>query len=184
MKINESLKQSAKVLSKINDNTVEFLKSLTLEESFVDFQDLEQYEQVKLLVKEGYVLKNYRKCSITKKGQELLECNTLKQKDVQKFEKMLLENTSEKHIEVTYKVHDEEKNIICNETVIFNLAKDGLPIVRVDEEAYANLIHRTKGQHWKQYLGEDGRQLIRQKKTKRFYVESKETGRKYLYIVE
>lgn len=184
MKIDENLKQSAKILNQINSNTITMLKSLTLEESHVDFQDIEQYDQIKLLVKEGYVAKNYRKFAITKKGQELLECNAIKEKDVEKFEKMLLEKSSEKHISVTYKIHNEAENIICNETVIFNISKDGLPIVRVDEESYANLIHRSKGQHWKQYLGEEGRQLIRQKKVKRFYVESKETGRKYLYIVE
>jgi hypothetical protein len=184
MKINEKLKQNAKVLKSINENTLALLKTLTLQESFVDFQDLEQYDQLKILVKEGYVTKTYRKCAITEKGKELLECNTIRETSPEKFEKLLLEKTSDKHIEITYKVHNEEKNIIRNEVAIFNVSKDGLPIVQVDEESYANLIHRTKGQHWKQYLGEEGRQLIRQKKVQRFYVESKETGRKYLYIVE
>jgi predicted transcriptional regulator len=184
MKKQEFLKESANVIESLNEETIATLKALSEaeEKQIVDFQNIEHYEQFQTIVKEGYAEKDYRHYSITEKGKELLEGVELFQKQPQKFQKLVKEDV-EGQIVIEYKMHDEEKNIICNETATFDVEKDGLPVIVVNEEAYAGLIHRTKGQHWKQYLGEDGRNLIRQKKLERFYVEDEETARRYLYIV-
>jgi hypothetical protein len=179
----EILRESAKVLEKLSDDVLDLIKDLN-EEKVVTFDNMGQYEQFQVLVKEGYLEKSYRKYSKTEKCDQLLETQELMVKDQKKFEKMIQEeDTSKEYITVSYKVHDFENDKICNETAKFEVETDGIPVVQVDEEVYANLIHREEGQHWKKYLGEDGRQLIRQKKIKRFYVESEKTGRRYLYIV-
>jgi hypothetical protein len=178
----EILKESAKTIPLLSEATLTALKSLE-EGSVIDFADMEQYEQFQILVKEGYVSKDYRKYSRTEKGDQLIESCELYKNDRKKFDSLIKEDdASKEYVSIEYKKHDFENDIICTESAKFEL-EGGIPVVRVDEEVYANLIHRTKGQHWKQYLGEDGRQLIRQKKLQRFYVESEKTGRRYLYMV-
>jgi predicted transcriptional regulator len=184
MKKQQFLKESAKMIEMLSEETLGCLKLLNeVEESqLVDFQNIDHYEQFQVMVKEGFVEKDYRHYSITQKGKELLEGVEIFKKQPEKFQK-LVNSAQETQIVIEYKMHDEEKNIICNETAAFDVEKDGLPVIVVNEEAYAGLIHRNKGQHWKQYLGEDGRNLIRQKKLERFYVEDEKTGRRYLYCV-
>lgn len=183
MKKQEILKENAKMVKSISDVTVESLKQLSEAEGkvIVDFEDMDHYQEYQVLVKEGYVEKEYRSYSITEKGTQLLEAYGFYKADEKKFEKAIQENDNKLSIE--YKHHDEEKNLIENAIATFDVEADGLPVIVVNEEAYAGLIHRQKGQHWRQYLGEDGRNLIRQKKLSRFYVEDETTARRYLYIV-
>jgi len=179
----QNLKESAKLMGKISEDVFAILEGLN-EPTVINFETIEQYEQLQLLVKEGYVKKDFRKYSNTELAKGLLEAKQLKGKDKKKFEKLIQEDVAGKeYIKISFKNHDFDTDTICNEVAKFELDKDGLPIVVVNEEVYAKLIHRTEGQHWKQYLGEDGRQLIRQKKLQRFYVENEKTGRRYLYIV-
>lgn len=184
MKKREFYQQSEKIIRTLSEETVSTMKTLSESEESVllDFQNIEHHEQVQLMVKEGFIAKDYRHYELTKKGTHLLEGVRLFKEEPKKFEK-LLEEKNEKAIVIEYKLHDEKQNIIKNQIASFDVEKDGLPIVVVNEDAYTNLIHRSKGQHWKQYLGEDGRNLIRQKKLDRFYVEDEETKRRYLYIV-
>jgi hypothetical protein len=185
MKKQEFLKESAKVIETLSEDTIATLKSLceAEESQIVDFQNIEHYEQFQVIVKEGFAEKDYRHYTITSKGKDLLEGVEVFQKQPQKFQKLVKADEGEGQLVIEYKKHDEENNIICNETASFDIEGDGLPVIVVNEEAYAGLIHRTKGQHWKQYLGEDGRNLVRQKKLNRFYVEDVQTARRYLYIV-
>jgi hypothetical protein len=182
----EALKKSAKVVSKLSEDSLASLKSLlNIEEAKVlDFNGIEHYEQFQSLVKEGYASKEFRHYKITEDGKTLLEAVDMAKTNAQKFNDLLKEEKdSSKQIVLEYKKHDEAKNLITTDVAKFDIETDGIPVIKVNEEAYANLIHRSRGEHWKQYLGEDGRQLIRQKKLARFYVEDETTGRRYLYIV-
>jgi hypothetical protein len=184
MKKQQLIKESAKVIENISDNSIKTLTTLKESETslVVDFVDIEHYEQMQVLIKEGFVSKEYRQYSITEKGKSLLEGVEVFKTQPDKYKNLIKEDTKNK-IVIEYKNHDEKKNVICNETAIFDVEQDGIPVVVVNEDSYAKLLDRSKGQHWKQYLGEDGRNLVRQKKLSRFYVEDKNTGRRYLYIV-
>lgn len=177
------LKESAKYFDKISEETFSKLVSLTEEKQFVDFDNVDQYEQFQLMVKEGYLEKSFRNYSITPKGKDLLEARTVYVETPEKFNRLITEDVGTDCVVISYKKHEFKTNTICTEEAKFELEKDGIPVVKVSEEVYANLIHRERGQHWKQYLGEEGRQLIRQKKLSRFYVEDESTGRRYLYLV-
>jgi hypothetical protein len=181
----EAIKKSAKLVDKLSEETIVTLKSLTIEEAKVaDFNNIEHYEQFQLLIKEGYATKEFRQYKITELGKQLLEVVELSKTHPQKYHDLLKEEKKgEECIVLEYKKHDEAKNLIVNDVTRFEVESDGIPVIKVNEEAYANLIHRSRGEHWKQYLGEDGRQLVRQKKLTRFYVEDEVTGRRYLYIV-
>jgi hypothetical protein len=183
MKKQEFLKESAKTIQGISEDVRDFLVILenSEESQVLNFEGIEQYEQFQLLVKEGYAEKDYRNYSITEKGSQLLEGVEFYREDPKKFDKVINEDTTN-NIVIEYKHHDEEKNLIENAIASFEVETDGLPVIVVTEDAYANLIHRQRGQHWRQYLGEDGRNLIRQKKLERFYVQDDSTGRRYLYI--
>lgn len=184
MQKEQILKESANFIKSVNDSTVELLRGLSEEKQSVKFEEVEQYEQFKIAVAEGFVDKNLSKYSITEKGRMMLEGYSLYKDDVKKFEKLITEDKEgTEYVRIKYKKHDFETDTICTEIAKFELDVDKTPIVVVEEDVYANLIHRTKGQHWKQYLGEEGRQLIRQKKLDKFYVQSEKTGRKYLYII-
>jgi len=184
MKKLESLKQTAKTIEQLSESTIETLKSLTEEKVIIDFKDMDCYSQVQILVKEGFIQKDYRQYSITTKGKELLENIEYAKTNTKRYQEMIKESVKKDNcVTITYKKHDEENDIICNESVSYDLEKDGIPVVKVNSESYANLINRVRGQHWKQYLGEDARQLIRQKKLERFYVEDEKNGRRYLYIM-
>ena len=111
MKKQKLLKESAKTIESISEGTVELLKSMIEEAKVLDFQNMDQYQEIQILVKEGYVEKDYRNYSITKKGGELLEGVEVYQNDPKKFEK-LVTATDENSIVIEYKHHDEEKNII------------------------------------------------------------------------
>jgi len=172
-----------KVFSNISESTIVELKDIN-EEKVLEFSNIDEYEQFQVLVREGYVKKNFRRYSITKQGSELLEAHEMYTEHPDKFQDLIKEDKEGvEYISIKYKKHDYDNDVICTEMAKFEMDKDGLPIVKVNEDSYASLIHRTKGQHWKQYLGEDGRQLIRQKKLSKFYVESVKTGRRYLYIL-
>lgn len=184
MKKIESLKQTAKIIEQLSEDTIATLKALTEEKVVIDFKNMDVYAQIQILVTEGYLNKDYRHYSINAKGKDLVENINYSQIDPKKYKDALTEKVIRKDvISVSYKAHNEELNTIGNETVSFEMEKDGIPIVKVNEETYANLVHRIRGQHWKQYLGEDARQLIRQKKLERFYVEDEKTNRRYLYIM-
>lgn len=182
MKKLEQLRESAKYFKLLSKELAESLKAIK-ESTVVDFQDIETYEKYRLFVKEGLVAKDYRHYKLTQKGQVIVEAFEQYQADPKKFKELVKEHKEGTFVQINYKKHLFESNEIKTAIAKFGLEKDGLPIVKVDEESYSNLIHRTKGQHWKQYLGEEGRQLIRQKKLEKFYVESELTGRRYLYIV-
>jgi hypothetical protein len=188
MKKDEIIIQTAKEnftwCKNIADETVKTLNNLKeSEESIVvTFEDATHYEQVGVLVNEGYISKEFRDYSITEKGEKLLESIEMYEADPKKYTK-LVETDLSKMVVIEYKKHDEVNNIICNESAAFDVESDGLPVIVVNEESYANLIHRTKGQHWVHYLGESGRNLVRQKKLTKFYVEDENTSRRYLYMV-
>jgi hypothetical protein len=184
MKKQEFLKESAKVIEMLSEDSINSLKTLSesTESQIVDFENIEHYEQFQTVVKEGFVKKDYRHYTITEKGKELLEGVQVFKTQPQKFQKLVKEG-NENQIVIEYKMHDEARNLICNESASFDVESDGVPVIVVNEEAYAGLIHRSKGEHWKQYLGEDGRNLVRQKKLERFYAEDEKTGRRYLYCV-
>jgi len=181
---NDSLKQTAKMVEQLSEDTIATLKTLTEEKVIIDFKNMDVYAQVQILVKEGFIQKDYRQYSITAKGKELVENVDYSKTNTKRYQEMIKENVKKDNcVTITYKKHDEENDIICNESVSYDLEKDGIPIIKTTKEVYENLIHRIRGEHWKQYLGEDARQLIRQKKLERFYVEDEKNGRRYLYIM-
>ena len=184
MKIPETLKETAKIVKILSEDTISTLKALTEEKSVIDFKNMEVYEQIQILVKEGFVSKDYRNYSINSKGKELIQSVDYLKSEPEKYQKAIKEEVKKDNVfSVKYKKHDEKKNLIEDVTETFEIEKDGLPIIKVDEETYAHLIHRLRGQHWKDYLNEGARQLIRQKKLSRFYVEDEKTSRRYLYIL-
>jgi len=184
MNLEEIIKRSAKIVPVLDEGTVDLMKTLIGQESVVvEFDEVTSYEQFRLLVKEGYLDKDYRHYTIKEEGQALVEAYELYKSQPKKFQKILEDKGDKEVVTITYKKHDMKENIICNEVAKFDVEEDGLPVVVVSEDVYANLIHRQKGQHWRQYISEEGRQLVRQKKLARFYVEDETTGRRYLYIV-
>lgn len=182
MKKKEDLQRSAKLFESTSEKMMGLLGTLTEEKTIVQFDNLEDRTAFQNFVAEGYASKEYRSYSITEEGKKLLETYSTYKGDKKKFDR-LLKIDEANTTSVTYKVHNSENNTIINECAVFDVDTDGIPIIQVSEDVYTNLLHREKGQHWGQYLGEDGRQLIRQKKLSKFYVESEETGRRYLYIV-
>jgi hypothetical protein len=178
--------KTAKTVKQLSESTITVFKTLKLDETaLIDFSNMEQYEQFQILVKEGYVSKEFRHYKLTSSGKELLEMIDFSVSKPQKFAALLVEEVKKdgNQIMIEYRKHDEASNTIAKDVTYFDIEVDGIPVVKVNEETYANLIHRTRGEHWKQYLGEDARQLIRQKKLSRFYVEDESTGRRYLYIM-
>ena len=179
MRNKEILKQSAE----LDETTVKYLSQLTEGTKILQFENLDERNSFQKYVEEGFVEKDYRSYTLTEKGSELLECHAVYNSDTRKYEQLLKEG-NENTITIKYKIHEEKENVIKDEYVVFDVnPQDNIPVVQVDEDVYANLIHRERGQHWKQYLGEDGRQLIRQKKLTKFYVEDINTKRRYLYIM-
>jgi hypothetical protein len=97
---------------------------------------MEEYEQIQLLVKEGFINKDFRKYILNEEGEQLVKDIEFKQKDPKKFEKLLKENASNKeYISVSYKKHIMEQNIIDTEVAKFEVEEDGIPVVQVNEES-------------------------------------------------
>ena len=185
----EQLRQISKYANMLSDKTVDSLATLKESEETLKiiFSESEHYEEVQMLVSEGFISKDFGQYDITEEGEKLLEGINSYKENPEAYEAQIVENEKEEDentITVTYKSHIFEQNIIEQATATFYLDEnDGLPIVPVSASAYSGLLNREKGQHWKKYLGEEGRQLIRQKKLSKFYVEDADTGRRYLYIV-
>jgi hypothetical protein len=183
----ERVIESVSIMEKLAEGTKHLLEQMrTLTESVVpDFGDLTEYEEFKLLAKQGILEAEYRNYTMTQRGQEMLEDNDWVNKNPKEYKKMLKENAGDaKYMTIKYKMIDEEKDLIEDAEARFELTEDdNLPVVSLTAENYSGLLNRSKGQHWRQYLGEEGRQLIRQKKLGRFYVQNEDTGRRYLYIV-
>ena len=158
----------------------------TITEAIVpDFNEMNEYEQFGILARQGILEKDYRNFSLSERGQQMLEDWDFVVKNPKEFKKMMRESAGEaRYMTVKFKRVDEEKDIIEDAEARFELTEDdNLPVVALTAENYAGLLNRSKGQHWRQYLGEEGRQLVRQKKPGRFYVQNEDTGRRYLYIV-
>lgn len=184
MNLEQFVMENEKTITSLTKQTVSTLKELSesTDGIVVDFADMDHLNQMKVLVKEGFVDKEYRAYSSNDNTEQLVEAYEFYQSDEKKFKKML-ESVGKDVIKITYKRHDEAENIICEQVATFEKESDGLPVVVVNESAYEGLINRKKGQHWTKYIGEDGRNLVRQKKLKRFYVEDESTQRRYLYIM-
>lgn len=185
----DKLRTNVKYANLLSEKTMESMNALLEAEETIkiQFSESDHYEQVQMLVKEGYISKEFGQYDITDEGKELHEGILAYNKNSEEMEdqiKQLDEKTNENVVSVEYKSHLFEKNLIQSLTATFDLDEnDGLPIIKVDEGSYSGLLHREKGQHWKKYLGEGGRALVRQKKLSKFYVEDESTGRRYLYIV-
>jgi predicted transcriptional regulator len=183
------LRQNAKYAKMLSEKTMDTLKTLTESEEAIKVQFVEgdHYEQVQLLVKEGFVSKEFALYTISEEGQSLYEGVISYNKNAEEIDDQihqLEESEKGNTVSVSYKSHLFEKNLIQSLTATFELDEsDGLPVIKVDEASYSGLLHREKGQHWKKYLGEGGRALVRQRKLNKFYVEDESTGRRYLYIV-
>jgi hypothetical protein len=185
----EQLRQNSKYAKLLSEKTMETLTTLTKAEEAmkITFVESEHYEQIQLLVKEGFITKEFALYSITGEGETLVEGVVEYNANPEELEDQihqLTEKDKGNTVSVEFKSHLFEKNLIQSLTATFELDQsDGLPIIKVNEKSYSGLLHRERGQHWKKYLGEGGRALVRQKKLAKFYVEDEATGRRYLYIV-
>lgn len=193
------LNEEQHTTEKIQKIILETLQTLRKNEGYVsvDIDDMSIYNSLKGLVAEGYIDKSSLTYKITEKGLDLLESiesyiekaridlteNTV----IDLKEKALFEEAYFKRdlIKVSYmRPSLTEENVIENAVAEFEKdVNDGLPIIPVSEDAYKGLIDRQPGQHWRRYLGEAGRKLIRDKKLSKVYVVNEDTGRKYLYFV-
>lgn len=183
----ERIIESVGIVETLAEGTIALLEQMrTLTEAVVpDFNEMVEYDQFNVLAKQGLLEKDYRNFNLSERGVQMLEDAEFVAKNPDEYKKMLRENSGDaKFMTIKYKRMVEEEDIIEDAEARFELTEDdNLPIVSLTAENYSGLLNRNKGQHWRQYLGEEGRQLVRQKKLKRFYVENADTGRRYLYIV-
>ena len=183
---------------KIQYAILETLKTLRESGGFVTIEvsDMEQYGALKGLAEDGYVEKNALQFKITEKGEELLESiesyvenakiglSESTVIDLQEKAKFEEEYANRDVITVSYmRPSPHQENLIESATATFEKELDGIPVIPVLEESYKGLIERQPGQHWRRYVGEAGRKLIRDKKLERVYIMNENTGYKYLYCV-
>lgn len=187
--LQSKLREISKYASIISDKTLDTLNKLNIsnESIKIQFSESTHYEQIQLLVNEGFIEKSFALYALTESGKTLLE-GVVSYKEnpslVEEQIKQINESEQKNVITINYKSHIFEQNLISNLTATFQIDEnDSLPIVKVDGPSYSGLLHRENGQHWKKFIGESGRALVRQKKLSKFYVEDSSTGRKYLYIV-
>jgi predicted transcriptional regulator len=178
---------------------LETLRSLRDAEGYQHFEvtDMEAYATMKGLVNEGFLEKNGLHFKITESGLELLESieTYLERSKTELTESTVLDVAEMVAFTEAYNNRDtvsveyireslNQSGILENATAVFEKDDtDGLPIIPVTEEAYKGLIDRQPGQHWRRYVGEAGRKLIRDKKLSKVYVMNESTGYKYLYVV-
>ena len=191
------LEDNKKQTAKITLSVFESLKTLRKEEKFfqLDIDDMDHYDKLGDLVEEGYLEKNSKEYSITDKGLEMLddiehyiedeklEVNEETVFDLGKMEEIKEENDKRDVIRIEYMRKHPTEDLIENHTAIFEKDPDGRPIIVVSPESYGSLVHRNPGEHWRGYVGDAGRKLIREKKLEKVYIQNEETGRKYLYEV-
>jgi predicted transcriptional regulator len=195
MNLNESTLQTEKIQAVI----LETLQTLRKEEGykFIEMTDMGYYTALKGLVSEGYLDKNGMQFKITEKGLGLLEAleTYIERTRMQVTESTVIdlkematfteEYNNRDVIKVEYMRESlNQSGVIESAVVEFEKdANDGLPIIPVTEEAYKGLIDRAPGQHWRRYVGEAGRKLIRDKKLEKVYIMNETTERRYLYEV-
>ena len=172
-------KQTDKELTEYMLSTLNLLKEEGKKK--LHFETVQSYESIQEFVQEGYVYKEDRIYSLTEKGEAFLfECS----KKLDKKQELEERHRKTKVMEVSYKELNEAHNHIETKTQEFELDPvDGLPVIVVEEASYTGLLNRDVGQHWRKFIGEAGRKLIRDKKIRKFYVENKGTNRRYLYII-
>jgi hypothetical protein len=194
MDLNESNLQT----EKIQYNILNILKTLRENEGYttLDVSDMEQYGALKGLAEDGFVEKNAMQFKITESGINLLESietyvenanvSLSESTVIDLKEKALFEEAHANRdvITVSYmRPSPHQENIIESATATFEKEADGLPVIPVTEESYKGIIDRQPGQHWRRYVGEAGRKLIRDKKLERVYIMNEATGYKYLYCI-
>jgi DNA-binding PadR family transcriptional regulator len=194
MDLNESNIQTEKIQS----NILNILKTLRESEGYttIDVSDMEQYGALKGLAEDGFVEKNALQFKITESGLALLESIEayVENAKIDLTESTVIDLQEKAQFEEAYANRDvisitymrsspHQENIIESATAQFEKETDGLPIIPVNEESYKGIINRQPGQHWRRYVGEAGRKLIRDKKLERVYIQNESTGYKYLYCI-
>ena len=100
-------KKESKLQTEISKVVFESLKTFRRDGGFVqvDIQDMGQYNQLKELSEQGYLVKNAKEFSITELGLSLLE-------DIENYvEDEKLENIDESQYEVKYNLHENIRNV-------------------------------------------------------------------------
>jgi predicted transcriptional regulator len=190
MNLQENTTQTEKIQSII----VTTLQNLKESEGYVELQidDMEFYNTLKGLVTEGFLEKNGMQFKITETGVELLESIQLYLErsktdltestvlDVAEMVAFTEQYNSRDVIKVEYmRENPFQEGLIESAIAEFEKdANDGLPIITVTEEAYKGLISRQPGQHWRRFVGEAGRKLIREKKLEKVYIMNEKTERR------
>lgn len=164
--------------------------------STIDISDMGQYNELKDLVGKGLLEKNGLQFKLTEEGLKLIkdvesyldETETeMGEEGVSTDEMSCYKDEQDKKkegmIPVSYMSHNLKEDTIEKTTEYFEVANDGIPMIQVTESAYSSLLDRQPNQHWRPFVGEGGRKLIREHKLDRVYIQNEKTGRTYLYIV-
>lgn len=193
------LQEGENTTEKIQAVILETLQSLRKsgEYQVLEVTDMEIYNTMKGLAVEGFLDKTGMQFKINEAGLKLLETietyiersdTELNESTVVDLQEMATFNEAYANrdiIKVEYmreSLHQE--GIIENAVAEFEKDEnDGLPIIPVNEEAYKGLIDRQPGQHWRRFVGEAGRKLIREKKLGKVYIMNEMSKRRYLYEV-
>ena len=183
--------------AKISVIALESLRQLRNQETFVqlNIQDMDHYTTLKTMAEDGYLEKNSKEFKITESGLALLDDvdHYIEDEkidldegtviDLNKMGQLKEEKEQRDVVKIDYMRKHPTENLIESHVAIFEKDMDGTPIIPVSEESYAGLLQRNPGEHWRKYVGEAGRKMIREKKLSRVYIQNEDTGRKYLYIV-
>lgn len=181
----------------ITEAVLNNLKQMRLSENGIniDYEDMTHYETLKSLSESGYLVRQSRHYQLTEKGSNLLEDieSYLEDSKISVSEGFTVDlntlyNLKEEKdrkdvVRISYMRKHPTEDLIESHVAVFEKDFDGTPIIVVNPENYLNILNRELGEHWRKYVGEAGRKLIREKKLSKVYLQNESTGRRYLYEV-